>query len=86
MHNMRMVITGEQVRAALGALKWSRKILSERSGVNARTIQRIAEVRGIPNSSAKYLSEIAKAFEVGDEYGCIEFTNTDAPGIRFHKK
>lgn len=78
-----MIITGEQIRAAMGAMKWSRKDLAERSGVNPRTIQRIAEARGVPNSSAKYLAEIVKAFELGDEFGCVNFFNEDYPGIKF---
>ncbi len=81
-----MVITGEQLRAVLGAMYWTRKTLADKSGVNPRTIQRIAETRGIPSSSAKTLPMLVSAFEQGDEYGRIEFTNSEAPGIRFHEK
>lgn len=81
-----MIITGEQVRAALGAMYWTRKTLADKSGVNPRTIQRIAESHGIPNSSAKTLSMLVSTFEEGDDKGYIEFTNSEAPGIRFHER
>lgn len=81
-----MIITGEQLRAALGAMYWTRKELADSSGVNPRTIQRIAESRGVPSSSAKTLSLIVEVFEAGDESGWIEFSNYPAPGVHFHKR
>ncbi len=80
------MVTGEQIRAALGALRWSRRILCERSGVPERTVQRMAEAEGVPNTNAKHLEAVQLAFEEGTEKGYIEFTNSAAPGVRFHRR
>ena len=74
------MITGEQIRAALGAMRWSRRILSEKSGVPERTIQRMAEASGIPNTNALHLAAVQKAFEAGEGEVFVEFTSDN--GIR----
>lgn len=57
------MITGEQVRASLGALRWTRAQLSEAADIPPRTIQRIAEAEGIPNTQAPTLVQVRKALE-----------------------
>ncbi|WP_086931632.1 hypothetical protein [Agarilytica rhodophyticola] len=79
-----MTITSEQIRAALGVLKWSRRILSEKSGVNEKTIQRMAEGSGVPNTGAKYIEAVQNAFEKGDEKSIIKFVFDPVPGIEIY--
>ena len=62
-------------------LRWSRRILSEESGINPRTIQRMTEAKGIPPSNARFLDAVQKAFERGNGDAYIEFT--DDNGIRY---
>jgi len=57
------MVTGEQVRAAIAALRWTRAQLSEASGVPPRTIQRIAEAEGLPNTYARTLVQVRKALQ-----------------------
>jgi len=80
------MITGEQIRGALAMLKWSQRILHEQTNVPKRTVQRCFESEGVPNTNAQTLEVIQKALEKGSDKGRIEFTNSDAPGIRFHEK
>lgn len=80
------MITAEQIRAALGALRWSRRELHSRSGVPERTIQRLAEASGVPNTSAKNLEAVQLTLEKGSDEFAIEFLNTSAPGIRIVAK
>ena len=78
-----MIITGMQIRAARGALGWSVKNLSERSGVGTATIVRYEEVVGIPKTRKGNLDLIFDAFTRAG----IEFIGTpdDRPGIRIGK-
>lgn len=57
------MLTGEQIRAAIGALRWSQAVLSEKSGIPARTIQRVTEAEGLPSTQAATLVAIKEAFE-----------------------
>jgi len=78
------MITGQQIRSARSALKWSADILAEAAGVNPKTIRRIESADGVPDSTIKTISNIQAALEAAG----IEFIGTpdDAPGIRIHKR
>jgi hypothetical protein len=80
------MITGEQLRAALSALRWSRRILHEHSGVAERTIQRAAEASGVPSINARLLVTLQEVLEKGNDEGYIEFIQTPGPGVVFHRK
>ena len=58
------MITGLQVRMALAALRWSREVLAERSGLSRRTIQRLTDIDGVPpRMTVANLSAIQTALE-----------------------
>lgn len=57
------MITGQQVKAALAFLGWSRKELSEASDVPARTIQRIAEADGVPTATGVNIEKVQRCLE-----------------------
>jgi transcriptional regulator with XRE-family HTH domain len=73
-------LTGQQIRAARGALNWSVQQLADKTGVGSATIVRYEQFVGIPKSRKDSLSEIRKIFETAG----IEFIGTpeDGPGIR----
>jgi transcriptional regulator with XRE-family HTH domain len=73
-------LTGQQIRAARGALNWSVQQLADKTGVGSATIVRYEQFVGIPKSRKDSLSEIRKTFETAG----IEFIGTpeDGPGIR----
>ena len=77
-------MTGEQLRAALAALAWTRKNLSDATGINPRTIQRMAETSGQLRSYERNIEAVKLSLEKGDDCGRIEFLDRGAPGIRFH--
>ena len=56
---MQMIITGEQVRGAMGILRISRPVVSEGSNVPLRTVQRIAETDGYPSSNSGNVVKVA---------------------------
>jgi len=78
-----MMITGVQIRAARGALGWSVKNLSDRSGVATATIVRYEEIVGVPKTRKGNLDLIVNALSQAG----IEFIGTpdDRPGIRIGK-
>ena len=78
------MITGGQVRAARGFLKWSIADLASKSGVSVPTIQRLEQADGIPGTKAQTLVDLRAAFE---EAG-LEFIGTpdNGPGVRFRPK
>jgi len=78
------MITGGQVRAARGFLKWTIADLALKSGVSAPTIQRLEQADGIPGTKAQTLVDLKAAFE---EAG-LEFIGTPdiGPGIRIRPK
>jgi len=80
------MITGQQIRAARNALKWSADVLAKEAGVNPKTIRRIESVEGLPDSTLKTITQIQSVLEAAG----IEFIGTpdDGPGIRIyaHKK
>lgn len=76
------MVTGNQIRIARFALRWSVQDLSVRTGVPLRTLKRIEACDSVPGSSAATLQIIADCLEAAG----IEFIGTpnDAPGIRIH--
>lgn len=64
------MITGMQVRMALAALRWTHDDLAKRVGVTRQTIQRLADIDGIPNMKAANLAKLQSALEAaGCEFG-----------------
>ena len=57
------MITGSQIRAARGALRWSIQELADRSGVGVRTIKRLEIFDGIPPSRSSTLVDLRKTLE-----------------------
>lgn len=80
------MLTSEQIRAAMCVLRWSRRELSEKTGVSPRTIQRIAEGDGVPSVNAKTLETIQAELEQGDDRIRIKFVDDIPVGIRIIEK
>ena len=74
------MITGIQIRAARGILRWTLKDLAEASGVSLPTVQRIELQDGVPNTKAQTLIDIRDALVKAG----IEFIGTpeNGPGVR----
>lgn len=75
------MITSAQIRAARGMLNWSRKDLSESSGISFASMIRLESFEGVPSSNFKTLEAIKKAFEAAG----IEFIGTpeEGAGVRW---
>ncbi|WP_171208058.1 MULTISPECIES: helix-turn-helix transcriptional regulator [unclassified Ruegeria] len=56
-------VAGKQLRAARGALNWSVRCLSEKSGVGAATITRYEAVDGVPHSRKGNLTKLRSVLE-----------------------
>ena len=78
------MITSAQIRAARGMLDWSRKDLSETSGISFASMIRLESFEGVPASNFKTLEAIKKAFEDAG----IEFVGTpkEGAGVRWKPK
>ncbi len=74
-----MRITPAQCRAARAMLEWSRDRLSAAAKVARRTV--VDFERGARSPYDRTLADIQHALEVAG----IEFTNSDAPGIRLKR-
>ena len=76
------MLTGQQIRMARSALKWSARELAERTGLAMKTIQRIEATDSTPASYFSTLTDLKTCFEAAG----IEFIGTpdDAPGVRIH--
>lgn len=77
-------VTGSQIRAARGVLRWSVQELAKQTGIGTATIARYEEQDGIPPSRKNNLEKVRIAFEMAG----IEFIGTpeNAPGIRIHSR
>ena len=77
------MITGNQIRIARFAVRWSVQQLSDQTGVPARTIKRIEGSNVVPQSSAATLKALKDFLEAAG----IEFIGSpdDRPGIRIGK-
>jgi transcriptional regulator with XRE-family HTH domain len=78
------MITSAQIRAARGMLDWSRKDLSETSGISFASMIRLESFEGVPASNFKTLEAIKKAFEAAG----IEFVGSpeEGAGVRWKPK
>ena len=76
------MVTGNQIRIARFALRWSVQRLSEETGVPLRTVKRVEAEDSIPSTSASTVHTIRSALESAG----IEFIGTpeDGPGVRIH--
>jgi|TARA_B110000503_G_scaffold74162_1_gene114584 transcriptional regulator with XRE-family HTH domain len=76
------MVTGNQIRIARFALRWSVQRLSEETGVPLRTVKRVEAEDRIPSTSASTVHTLQSALESAG----IEFIGTpdDAPGVRIH--
>ncbi|MBU6177997.1 MAG: helix-turn-helix domain-containing protein [Bacteroidetes bacterium] len=74
------MITGIQIRAARGILRWTLKDLAEASRVSLPTVQRIELQDGVPNTKAQTLIDIRDALVKAG----IEFIGTpeNGPGVK----
>ncbi|WP_375158473.1 PAS domain-containing protein [Bradyrhizobium sp. RDT46] len=73
-------ITGAQVRAARGLLRWSVRDLAKASGVSRSIIRRLEEIDGPAPTDNAPLSAIEQAFrDAGVEF---LFSKTGKPGLR----
>ncbi len=75
------MITGSQMRAARGLLRWSAKDLAEKCTVSLPTIQRMEAGDGVPQSLGATLIAVREALEAAG----IEFiaANGGGVGVRF---
>jgi ribosome-binding protein aMBF1 (putative translation factor) len=74
------MITGQQIRAARNALRWSVDDLANSADIASKTVRRIEANDGMPDSKLKTISQIKSSLETAG----IEFVGTpdDGPGIR----
>jgi hypothetical protein len=74
------MITGGQVRAARGFLKWSVPELAQKSGVSTPTIHRLEQIDGLAPTRMQTMLDLKRAFE---EAG-VEFLGSpdNGPGVR----
>lgn len=77
------ILTGGQIRAARGFLRWSAEALAERSRVGLSTVKRSEAAEGVPPITRPNLDAIRRALEEGG----VEFTpqNGGGPGVRLRK-
>jgi ribosome-binding protein aMBF1 (putative translation factor) len=78
------MITGSQIRAARGILRWSAETLAKKAEVGIQTIKRMEAVDEIPPGRTKTLSDIQRALEAAG----IDFIpeNGGGPGVRLRDR
>lgn len=78
------MISVDQIRMARAALGWSLELLSEKSGVSARTIRRIESEGGLEKATKANLKLIRETLEAAG----IEFIGApdNGPGVRLWPK
>jgi ribosome-binding protein aMBF1 (putative translation factor) len=59
------MITGAQIRAARGLIRWSAEILAERSKLGVATVRRAESTDGVPNLTAANVAAVQRALEDG---------------------
>ena len=74
------MLTGAQIRAARGLVRWSAAELARRAGLGISTIQRMEKSDGVPTASANNLAAVQKAFEAAGIAFIPE--NGGGPGLR----
>ena len=78
----RAMITGAQIRAACGMLKWSARELADTSGLSLSTVKRMQAADGVPSVAARSLEAIQRTLEDAG----IGFTNGEEPGVKLRQK
>lgn len=78
------LLTGGQIRAARGFLRWSAETLAERSRVGLSTVKRCEAAEGVPPVTRPNLDAIHRALETGG----VEFIpeNGGGAGVRLRKQ
>ena len=78
------MISVDQIKMARASLGWSLELLSQKSGVSARTIRRIESEGGLEKATNANLKLIRETLEAAG----IEFIGTpdDGPGVRLWRK
>jgi hypothetical protein len=76
------MITGTQIRAARGLVRWSAETLAERSKLGVATIRRAEASDGQPNLTAANAAAVLAALEAAG----VEFTNGGEPGVKLKAK
>jgi transcriptional regulator with XRE-family HTH domain len=76
------MITGAQIRAARGLVRWSAETLAERSKLGVATIRRAEASDGQPKLTVANMAAIQAAFE---SFG-VEFSNGDEPSVKLLRK
>jgi len=77
------MITGAQMRAARGLLRWFASALAKKADVSLPTIQRMEKVDGVPSAYATNLDAVQKALELAG----VEFIpeNGSGAGVCFRE-
>src|SRR4051812_30631353 len=73
------LITGAQMRAARALVRWSAEDLARAASVGVMTVRRAEAVDGPTTMLVNNMQAIKRALEAAG----VEFTNSDAPGVRF---
>lgn len=78
----RIVLTGEQLRAARSLLRWERKDLALASKLSEPTIKRLEATRGDVNAHPVTIDALLRALDdAGVEL--IDASDGKGPGVRF---
>jgi hypothetical protein len=82
------VLTGSQIRAARGLIRWSSRELAAAAGISYAALQRAEAVDGMPNMQTKNLAAIKRTLEkAGIVFldGPIPGLAGTGPGVRLRK-
>ncbi len=77
------MITGAQIRAARGLIRWSAETLAERSKLGVATVRRAESVDGLPTITEANIAAIRAALEAAGVVFIAE--NGGGPGVRLAK-
>ena len=75
------MLTGEQIRAARGLLRWEQKDLAKASGVSEPTVIRLEKMKGRVSGQIGTIQAIKDAFEAAGIEFIVE--NGGGVGLRF---
>lgn len=77
------MLTGGQIRAARGILRWSSGQLAERAGVGIATVHRAEATDDVPSMNVRTLTKLKTALEAGGvEFLDGHYTGSGGPGVR----
>ncbi len=76
------MLTGEQIRAARGLLRWGQKQLAEAAGVSIETVKRLEKTVGPISAYTGTATSLATALESAG----VVFINHDAPGVQLRRR